>query len=85
MIDSNENKQKILDNFLKIVSFEGWSKQTLILAFKNSNIDEKLLPIIFENDIFSLIEFLTHRRCEELKNIVKNDQNFNTKKTHDKI
>ena len=47
MIDSNENKQKILDNFLKIVSFEGWSKQTLILAFKNSNIDEKLLPIIF--------------------------------------
>jgi hypothetical protein len=45
IIDSFENKQKILDNFLKIVAFEDWSKETLILATKNSGIDEKLLPI----------------------------------------
>ena len=31
IIDSFENKQKILDNFLKIVAFEDWSKETLIL------------------------------------------------------
>jgi len=85
MIDSKENKQKILDNFLKIVSFEGWTKETLILSFKNSNLDEKLLPIIFENDIFSLIEFLTKTRCEELKKIIDENQNFHSKKTHDKI
>ena len=67
IIDSFENKQKILDNFLKIVAFEDWSKETLILATKNSGIDEKLLPIIFENDILSLIEFLTQTRCQQLK------------------
>ncbi len=85
IIDSLENKLKILDNFLKIVAFEGWSKETLILAIKNSNIDEKLLPIIFENDILSLIEFLTHTRCQQLKKIVEKNQDFNSKKTHEKI
>ena len=85
IIDSFENKQKILDNFLKIVAFEDWSKETLILATKNSGIDEKLLPIIFENDILSLIEFLTQTRCQQLKEIVENNQNFNSKKTHEKI
>jgi ubiquinone biosynthesis protein COQ9 len=85
IIDSFENKQKILDNFLKIVAFEDWSKETLILATKNANIDEKLLPIIFENDIFSLIEFITQTRCNQVKKIAENDQDFNTKKTHEKI
>ncbi len=85
IIDSIENKQKILDNFLKIVAFEGWSKETLILAIKNSNIDEKLLPIIFENDILSLIEFITLTRCQQLKKIVENNQDFYSKKTHEKI
>jgi ubiquinone biosynthesis protein COQ9 len=85
IIDSFENKQKILDNFLKIVAFEDWSKETLILATKNADIDEKLLPIIFENDIFSLIEFTTQARCDQLKKIAENDQDFNAKKTHEKI
>jgi ubiquinone biosynthesis protein COQ9 len=85
IIDSIENKQKILENFLKIVPFEDWSKETLILATRNSNIDEKLLPIIFENDILSLIEFITQTRCEQLKKIVENNQEFNEKKTHEKI
>ena len=85
ILDSIENKQKILDNFLKIVAFEDWSSETLILATKNSGIDEKLLPIIFENDIFSLIEFLTQERCQQLKKIVEADQNFSSKKTHEKI
>jgi ubiquinone biosynthesis protein COQ9 len=85
MIDSIENKQKILDNFLKIVPFEDWSKETLILATRNANIDEKLLPIIFENDILSLIEFITQIRCEQLKKIAENNQDFNEKKTHEKI
>ena len=85
IIDSVENKQKILDNFLKIVAFEDWSKETLILATKNADIDEKLLPIIFENDILSLIEFITQTRCEQLKKIAENDQDFSVKKTHEKI
>lgn len=85
IIDSFKNKQKILDNFLKIVAFEDWSKETLILATKNANIDEKLLPIIFENDILSLIEFITQSRCQQLKKIVDENQDFNAKKTHEKI
>ena len=85
IIDSFENKQKILDNFLKIVAFEDWSKETLILATKNANIDEKLLPIIFENDILSLIEFITQSRCQQLKKIVEENQDFSAKKTHEKI
>lgn len=85
IIDSFENKQKILDNFLKIVAFEDWSKETLILATKNAEIDEKLLPIIFENDILSLIEFLTQTRCQQLKEFAEKDQDFSTKKTHEKI
>ena len=85
IIDSIENKQKILDNFLKIVPFEDWSKETLILATRNADIDEKLLPIIFENDILSLIEFITRIRCEQLKKIAENNQDFNDKKTHEKI
>jgi ubiquinone biosynthesis protein COQ9 len=49
LVDSVENKQKILDNFLEICLFEGWSQKTLELAFIKAEIDVKFLPFVFEN------------------------------------
>ena len=49
LIDSFENKQKILTNFLEICPLEGWSDKTLSAAFLKAEIDEKFLHFIFEN------------------------------------
>jgi ubiquinone biosynthesis protein COQ9 len=57
LIDSLDNKQKILQNFLETCLFEGWSQKALELAFTKSDIDIKFLPFIFENGCVEIADF----------------------------
>jgi len=57
IIDSFENKEKILLSFLEIARLEGWNENSLTLSFKQNEIDVKYLSIIFPNLLFSLNEF----------------------------
>jgi len=57
IIDSFENKEKILLSFLEIAGLEGWNENSLAMSFKQNEIDVKYLSIIFPNLLFSLNEF----------------------------
>ncbi len=57
LIDSFDNKQKILKNFLETCLFEGWNQKALELAFVKSEIDVKFLPFIFENGCVDVADF----------------------------
>ncbi len=65
ILDSVENKRKILQNFLKIAAFEGWGEATLDKAFELSQIDPKFKNLIFETGCLDLIEFYI---VEQIKN-----------------
>ena len=85
LIDSLENKKKIVNNLIEISEFEGWSDHSLRLAFNKSQIDEKYLDIIFENKIFSAIEFINELRLQNLIELCKSSSEFNSKKISEKI
>lgn len=84
-INSRENKQKILQNFLKLCEFEGARDETLARALNESGIDEKYKNIIFENGIISLIEFYIEEINLGIFAAVQNEMNFHQKKIREKI
>lgn len=84
-INSRENKQKILQNFLKLCEFEGVSDEVLTRAVKESGIDEKFKNIIFENSVISLIEFYIEETNSEIADRVQNEMNFHQQKIRQKI
>lgn len=57
LIDSLENKEKILGEFLKICQFEGWNEKSLKMALQGCQIDENLHSLIFENGVIDLVNF----------------------------
>ena len=73
LIDSPENKEKILTQFLQIAAFEGWSEETILKALDNCQINRYFLPLIFENGILDLIEFYiesqNHKSLELLESL----------------
>jgi ubiquinone biosynthesis protein COQ9 len=84
LIDSPENKQKILDHFLETCLFEGWSQKALECAFLKAEIDVKFLPFIFENgcvDIANLFIKMIDSKMEEKSK----DLDFEKMKIRDKI
>jgi ubiquinone biosynthesis protein COQ9 len=85
LIDDQKNKQIIIENLLKIVAFEGWSNDSLKSAFIKTNLNENFLELIFEDKIFSAIEFITDDYCQQTKNFVVDDQDFNQQKINQKI
>jgi len=85
LIDDQANKQIIIENLFKIVAFEGWSNDSLKSAIKKSNLDENFLELIFEDKIFSAIEFITNDYCQQTKNFIVDDQDFNQQKINQKI
>ncbi len=84
-INSRQNKQKILQNFLKLCETEGVSDVVLSLAVKESGIDQKYTNIIFENSIISLIEFHIEEINREIEKRLQNEINFHEKKIRQKI
>jgi ubiquinone biosynthesis protein COQ9 len=67
LIDSLENKQKILHNFLELCPVSGWNNKTLEDAFRQSEIDDKFLPFIFENGCVDLADFFIRQIDEKMK------------------
>jgi ubiquinone biosynthesis protein COQ9 len=85
IIDSNENKEKILINFLEISINSGWNLDSLKKSITACDIEEKYLPIIFPNGIDSLIEFYIEFQNKFFeKNLIIDDE-FNALKVRDKI
>ena len=85
MIDSLENKQKIINQLLEICAYEGWSDNSLKLAFKKAEIDDKYLEIIFQDKIYSAIEFITEQTCQSIKELISETADFDKNKIHQKI
>jgi ubiquinone biosynthesis protein COQ9 len=86
LIDSDSNKQKILEEFLKICAFEGCNIDSLKKSLKNCNIDENLYAIIFENGLLDLIDFyIANYNQKILKIINENYPEFSKLKIRQKI
>lgn len=85
LIDSIENKQKILANFLKIAEFEGFGEHALEQAIASSGIDSKFKNIIFENGCLDLIEFYIDEQNRALSEIINKTAGFQAWKVREKI
>lgn len=85
IIDSIENKRKILDNFLEICVFEGVNNHALKKAFEKAEIDYKYQELIFENGVLDLIKFYISQISENLSEKIKKEQDFANFKIRDKI
>ena len=85
ILDSAENKQKILSNFLDICAFEGWSNATLSKACELAEIDQKFLNLIFENGCLDLIEFYIAQQNRKLSEIIAATPDFASFKVREKI
>ncbi len=86
LIDSNENKQKILEEFLKICALDGCSIESLKKSIKNCNIDENLHQCIFENGLLDLIDFYVDSYNQKILEIInKNHPDFLKLKIRQKI
>lgn len=85
ILDSTENKQKILANFLKIAAFEGWSNATLSKACELSSIDAKFQNFIFEKGCLDLIEFYIEEQNHQLSQIIAKTTDFKSFKVREKI
>ena len=85
LLDSHETKEKVLNEFLKICVFEGWSEEALIQALKNCQISENFAMLVFENGLLELAEFyIEHQNQKSLAQIQK-IENFHQQKIRDKI
>lgn len=85
ILDSIENKRKILVNFLDICVFEGWSNTTLSKACELSAVDPKFRNLIFENGCLDLIEFYIAEQSRKLSEIIAATPNFANFKVREKI
>ncbi len=85
ILDSTENKQKILVNFLEICAFEGWSNATLSKAYELSSIEPKFQNLIFENGCLDLIEFYIEEQNRKLSQIIAKTADFSSFKVQEKI
>lgn len=82
LLDSQENKEKILSEFLQIAAFDGWNKESLLKALDHCKINRDFCNLIFENDILDLTEFyLNLYNQKSLSNL----ENIEVKKIRDKI
>jgi ubiquinone biosynthesis protein COQ9 len=84
LIDSLENKQKILDNFLKLCVFDGWSDKTLEKALEKSGIQSQFSSFIFENGALDVADFFIRQIDKEMQKAVRGID-FTQIKIRDKI
>ncbi len=85
ILDSIQTKEKILTEFLSICIFEGWNNETLVKALTTCNIEEKFLPLIFENGCVSLAEFFIDYQNKKASEKIAEVENFHSQKIRDKI
>jgi len=85
LLDSTENKQKILTEALKIAKTQGFSQENLILACQNSQIEPKYLSLIFANGVVDLLQFMQEQQTILLQKIVSANPLFSGLKISEKI
>ena len=52
-----DKRQRILNEALKLVPFNGWTSDTLLNSVKAANLDENYAKILFDGDVAKLVEF----------------------------
>lgn len=85
LLDSNETKEKVLAEFLKICAFEGWTKDALEQAVFNCGISKDFTNLIFENDCLELAEFYIESQNKKAAQKFLEIENFHSQKIRDKI
>jgi ubiquinone biosynthesis protein COQ9 len=85
LLDSIETKEKILQEFLQIASFEGWNKESLLQALDKCQISRDFCNLVFENDILDLTEFYIISQNQNAQKLVAQIDNFKAEKIRSKI
>jgi ubiquinone biosynthesis protein COQ9 len=85
LLDSIENKNKILAEFVKISAFDGWNKDSLRKALKNCNFDENYGEIIFENGLIELADFYIEQQNLKSAELISQIADFSSEKIRNKI
>jgi len=85
IIDSSENKKQILEEFLKICEFDGWTNEALAHALAKCGISENFATLIFENGVLDVAEFYIASQNEKALAAIENIEHFHAKKIRDKI
>jgi ubiquinone biosynthesis protein COQ9 len=85
LLDSTENKQRILTEALIIAHNQGFSQETLLLACNNIRIDTKYLDLIFPNGIEDLLKFMQEQQMLTLNKIANENLLFHNLKISEKI
>ncbi len=85
LLDSHETKEKVLAEFLKICTFDGWNDSVLSQAVYNSGISESFTNLIFENGCLEIAEFYIQSQNKKASEKIKAIENFHTQKIRDKI
>ncbi len=85
LLDSDETKQKILVEFLKICVFDGWNKAALLKAIESCGIKKNSADLIFENGCLGIAEFYVESQNKESAEKIFAIENFHSKKIRDKI
>jgi len=85
ILDSFVTKEKILNEFLVICEFDGWTNQALIKALNHCLIEEKFLNLIFENGCLDLAEFYVDYQNQKAAANIAKIENFHQDKIRNKI
>ena len=84
LIESAENKNKILTEFLKICVFEGWNDDSLKKAIINSGFEEKFTGIIFEKGCIDIADFFISQTNQKMLKKLK-ELDLDKMRVRDKI
>jgi len=85
LLDSIETKEKILAEFLKISTFDGWNNHALSQAVVKCGISENFTNLIFENGVLEIAEFYIESQNKKAALKIREIENFHTQKIRDKI
>lgn len=85
VIDSKSNKQKILQDFIKLSEDEGVSDEILAKSAKNTLKKEALIDLVFEDGCLDLIDFYIDEKNNEASQKLKKIKDFSNFKIRDKI
>jgi ubiquinone biosynthesis protein COQ9 len=85
LLDSFETREKILQEFLKICPFDGWTRESLLKAVFKAGIEEKFSNLIFENGLLDLAEFYIEYQNQKVVEKISEIPNFHSEKIRLKI
>ena len=85
IIDSYQNKVKILNEFLRHCVFDGWNAKTLEESAEKSGISANKIPLIFDNGIFDLTEFYIDENNKKTSEKIAKTDGFLNLKIREKI